>query len=170
MHLSEGSFAKTDASGFDLSSEGRSTDSFQPYVGLAAAAEIPHHRGTEVTPELRLGYACEALSNSRLLTVAAVDGPNFQVAGVNPSRSQMTGGVGFPMQAGPNLSFYADYDTVLPTGNPPTKPLTPGCAGASSQQGSSWFRGHEGALPAVRLYCPKRSPAANNQTYSWGRV
>jgi outer membrane autotransporter protein len=66
---------------------------------------------------LRLGYAYEALSNSRLLTVTTVGGASFPVTGVAPSRSQLTGGVGLSVVAGPNLSVYANYDALLPTGN-----------------------------------------------------
>jgi outer membrane autotransporter protein len=39
------------------------------------------------------------------------------VTGVAPSRNQLTGGLGFTVQAAPNLSLYATYDAVLPTGN-----------------------------------------------------
>jgi fibronectin-binding autotransporter adhesin len=39
------------------------------------------------------------------------------VTGVAPSRNQLTGGLAFTMQAAPNLSFYANYDAVLPIGN-----------------------------------------------------
>jgi fibronectin-binding autotransporter adhesin len=87
VHLSEGSVSETGASGFDLSSASNSTDSFQPYVGVAAAKKFVTTDGTEITPELRLGYAYETLSNSRLLTVATVDGTNFSVTGVAPSRN-----------------------------------------------------------------------------------
>jgi uncharacterized protein with beta-barrel porin domain len=34
LHLSEGGFAETGASGFDLSSGPRGTDSLQPYIGV----------------------------------------------------------------------------------------------------------------------------------------
>jgi len=67
--------------------------------------------------ELRLGYAYEAESNARLLTVTTVGGANFPVSGVAPSRNQLTGGLGLSMVAGPNLSLYATYDAILPTGN-----------------------------------------------------
>jgi outer membrane autotransporter protein len=133
VHLSEGSFSESGASGFDLASGNRSTDSFQPYVGVAASQKFVTAGGTEITPELRLGYAYEALSNPRLLTVTAVDGANFPVSGVKPSRNQLTGGLGLTLQSGPNLSFYATCDAVLPTGNtPPITRSKPGCAGGSS--------------------------------------
>jgi outer membrane autotransporter protein len=117
VHLSESGFSETGANGFDLSSGSHSTDSFQPYISFAASQKFVTGGGTEITPELRLGYAYEALSNSRLLTVATVDGANFPVTGVAPSRNQLTGGLGLTVQAGPNLSFYATYDAILPTGN-----------------------------------------------------
>jgi outer membrane autotransporter protein len=117
VHLSEGSFADSGASGFDLASGSRSTDSFQPYIGAAAAQKFITASGTEVTPELRLGYAYEALANSRLLTVTTASGFNFPVTGVAPSRSQLNTGIGVSVVAGLNLSLYANYDAVLPTGN-----------------------------------------------------
>jgi fibronectin-binding autotransporter adhesin len=64
-----------------------------------------------------LGYAYEALDNSRLLTVATASGFNFPVIGVAPSRSQLSTGIGVSVVAGPSLLLYANYDAVLPTGN-----------------------------------------------------
>ncbi len=117
VHLSEAGFADMGASGFDLSAGGHGTDSLQPYVGAALSQKMTTESGTVITPELRLGYAYEALSNARLLTVTAASGGNFPVTGVAPSRSQVTAGIGVSMAAGPNLSIYADYDALLPTGN-----------------------------------------------------
>jgi outer membrane autotransporter protein len=37
--------------------------------------------------------------------------------GVAPSRDIVTAGFGLTMQAGPALSFYANYDAVLRTGD-----------------------------------------------------
>ena len=31
--------------------------------------------------------------------------------------TRLTGGLGLTIQVGPNLSFYATYDAILPTGN-----------------------------------------------------
>jgi fibronectin-binding autotransporter adhesin len=73
VHLHEGGFSETGANGFDLSSVARTTDSFQPYLGIAAAQTFVTQGGVEITPELRLGYNREVLSNSRVLTVAAMD-------------------------------------------------------------------------------------------------
>jgi fibronectin-binding autotransporter adhesin len=117
VHLSEGSFADSGGSGFDLSAGGHATDSFQPYVGAAVAQKFATDSGAAITPELRLGYAYEALANSRLLTVTTASGFNFPVTGVAPSRSQLTTGIGVSMVAGPNLQLYANYDATLPTGN-----------------------------------------------------
>jgi len=117
VHLSESAFAESGASGFDLSSGSRGTDSFQPYLGLAAAQKFTTNSGTELTPEFRLGYAYEALANSRLLTVTTASGVNFPVTGVAPSRNQLTTGFGLSMVAGLNLQLYANYDATLPTGN-----------------------------------------------------
>ena len=36
---------------------------------------------------------------------------------LKPSRNPLTGGLGLIMHAGPNLSFYANYNAVLPTDN-----------------------------------------------------
>jgi fibronectin-binding autotransporter adhesin len=117
VHLSENSFAETGGSGFDLSSGSHGTNSAQPYIGAAVAQKFVTDSGAEITPELRLGYAYEAVSNSRLLAVTSVSGADFPVVGVKPSRDQLSGGLALTVQAGPNLSFYANYDTILPAGN-----------------------------------------------------
>lgn len=105
VHLSEDGFADIGASGFDLSAGGHGTDSFQPYLAVAAAQKFIIDSGAEITPELRLGYAYEALSNSRLLAVTTASGADFPVTGVAPSRNQVTAGIGLSMVAGPNLSL-----------------------------------------------------------------
>jgi len=126
VHLSEGGFADSGASGFDLSSSDRSTDSFQPYLGIAAAEEFVTDSGTSITPELRLGYAYETLSNARLLTATTVSAASFPVAGVAPSRHQLTAGLGLAMIAGPNLQFYVNYDAILPTSNTASQTIQAG--------------------------------------------
>jgi fibronectin-binding autotransporter adhesin len=115
--LSEDGFADTGASGFDFTAGGHGTDSFQPYLGLAAAQKFITDGDAEITPELRLGYAYEALSNSRVLTVTTVGGADFPATGVALLRNQVTAGIGLSIAAGPNLSFYANYDALQPTGN-----------------------------------------------------
>ena len=117
VHLSENAFADSGAGGFDLSASGHGTDSFQPYIGAALAQKFTTDNGTLITPEVRAGYAYETLNNSRLLTVATVGGGTLPAAGVSPSRNQLSAGLGFSVQAAPNLSLYATYDAVLPTGN-----------------------------------------------------
>jgi outer membrane autotransporter protein len=126
VHLSEDGFDESGASGFDLSSTNHGTDGVQPYIGAALAQKFVTDGGTEMTPELRFGYAREALSGSRFLTVATVGGASFPVIGVRPSRDQVTAGLGITMAAGPNLSFYANYDAILPTGNTTDQTLSAG--------------------------------------------
>ncbi len=117
VHLSEGAFTDTGAGAFDLSAAGRSADSFQPYFGFALSQRFTARGDTVVTPELRLGYAYETLSNARGLNVIALDGTTFPVNGIAPSRNQLIAGLGVTVTAGPNLSFYASYDAILPVGN-----------------------------------------------------
>jgi fibronectin-binding autotransporter adhesin len=117
VHLSEGAFAETGAGTFDLGANGRGADSLQPYVGFALSQRFATRGGTEITPELRLGYAYETLANARRLAVFAADGTAFPVSGIPPSRNQLSAGLGLTMTAGPNLSFYASYDAILPVGN-----------------------------------------------------
>ncbi|RAJ90952.1 autotransporter outer membrane beta-barrel domain-containing protein, partial [Paraburkholderia caballeronis] len=117
VHLSEGGFTDTGAGGFDLGADSRSADSFQPYFGFALGQRFTTRGGTDITPELRVGYAYETLSNARRMTVIAADGTAFPVTGVPPSRNQLTAGIGVTMSAGPNLSFYANYDAILPVAN-----------------------------------------------------
>jgi outer membrane autotransporter protein len=126
LHLSEGGFAETGADGFDLSSGSRDTNSLQPYVGVAAAQSFVTADGTQITPEVRLGYSREVLSNNRLLTVAATDGTPFLVQGVKPSRDMVTPGVGLTVQAQQNLYLYANYDALVHTGNTTDQTLSAG--------------------------------------------
>lgn len=51
-----------------------------------------------------------------ILTIAqpTASGFNFRVTGVAP---QLSTGIGVSVVAGPNLSLYANFDAVLPTGN-----------------------------------------------------
>ena len=116
LHLSEDAFAETGALDFNLANSGHGTDSLQPYLGAALAQKFVTDSGTQFTPELRLGYSHE-IFDSRLLTIATASTVTFPIEGVKPSRDQVTTGIGVSMVAGPNLSFYADYDAILPTGN-----------------------------------------------------
>ena len=117
LHLSEDSFAESGAGGFNLSSASRSTDSLQPYVGYAISQKFVTDGGTQFTPELRLGYARETLGSSHSMVVTTLSGANFPVTGVKPSRDMLTASAGVTVLAGPNLSFYANYDTTIRTGN-----------------------------------------------------
>jgi fibronectin-binding autotransporter adhesin len=117
LHLGENGFTETGAGGFDFAATGHSTNSFQPFVAIAASQKFVTADGTLLTPELRLGYDREALSGSRTITVATVSGAQFPVTGVKPSKNIATAGAGITMQAGPTLSLYVNYDAVLPTGN-----------------------------------------------------
>lgn len=126
VHLSEGAFADTGAGGFNLSADSRSADSFQPYFGFALSQKFTTRGSTEITPELRLGYAYETLSNARGLNVIATDGTTFPVTGIAPSRNQLIVGLGVTVTAGPNLSFYASYDAILPVGNTRSQTLQAG--------------------------------------------
>jgi outer membrane autotransporter protein len=117
LHLYETGFKERGADGFNLSAGANDTDSVQPYIGLAAAEKFVTADGTEITPELRLGYSREVASNSRLLSVASVDGTPFVARGVKPSRDIVTAGTGITVRAQDNLFLYANYDAVLHTGN-----------------------------------------------------
>ncbi len=49
LHLAEDGFMETGAAGFGLSSRGNDTDSFQPYLGVAASERFVAADGTEIT-------------------------------------------------------------------------------------------------------------------------
>jgi hypothetical protein len=49
-----------------------SIDRLQPHVAVSVAQTFGTPEGTQLAPELRLGYGREVLSNSRALTVATV--------------------------------------------------------------------------------------------------
>ena len=93
LHLSEDGFNETGAGSFDLSSHGNDTDSAQPYLGLAASERFVAADGTVVTPEVRLGYNREVLSNNRVINLAAIDGTALLVQGVKPSRDILSAGM-----------------------------------------------------------------------------
>jgi outer membrane autotransporter protein len=116
LYLSEDAFSETGASGFDLANAGHGTNSLQPYLGAAVSQKFVTEGGTQIAPELRLGYAHD-MFDTRLLTVTTVSGASFPVEGVKPSRDQLSAGLGVVMQAAANVSAYADYDTILHTGN-----------------------------------------------------
>jgi outer membrane autotransporter protein len=117
VHVMEDGFGETGGDDFNLSASGRGTDSFQPYLTAKLAQEFNTEAGDAVIPELRLGFAHEVLNNLRLLTVSTAGGVAFPTAGLEPARSQLSGGLGVTVQTGANLYLYADYDAVLPTGN-----------------------------------------------------
>ena len=117
LHLGESGFAETGANGLDLVSGNRSTDSFQPYLRLSAARDFETADGLDLAPTVRLGYGREVLSNSRAVTVGALDGTAFLVEGVKPSRDLLTAGVGLTARARDDLFLYARYDALLPVGN-----------------------------------------------------
>jgi fibronectin-binding autotransporter adhesin len=106
LHLTEDGFKETGAGSFDLSSRGNDTDSAQPYLGLAASERFVAD-GTEVTPEIRLSYNREVLSNNRVITVAAIDGTAFLVQGVKPSRDMLRAGIGMTLRAQDDILLYA---------------------------------------------------------------
>jgi outer membrane autotransporter protein len=116
LHLAEDGFSETGARGFDLSSGARTTNSLQPYVGIAASQTFVTDGGARITPELRLGYSREIADDNRELDVDA-NGTTFLVQGVQPSRNLLTAGVGLTMRARDNLYLFANYDTVLHIGN-----------------------------------------------------
>ncbi|HXC27377.1 MAG TPA: autotransporter outer membrane beta-barrel domain-containing protein [Stellaceae bacterium] len=116
LYLSEDAFSESGAGGFDLSNSGHGTNSLQPYLAAALSQKFVTASGMQLTPELRLGYAHD-MFDSRLLTVIAASGAGFPVEGVKPSRDQVTAGIGVVVQATTCLSAYADYDTILHTGN-----------------------------------------------------
>jgi outer membrane autotransporter protein len=126
LHLHENAFGETGANGLDLSSSVRSTDSLQPYVAVAVAQTFTTPEGARLTPELRLGYSREVLSNSRALTVATLDGSNFAVQGVNPSRDMLTAGVSVTVRARDDMFLYANYDALVRTGNTSVQTVSAG--------------------------------------------
>jgi fibronectin-binding autotransporter adhesin len=117
LHLAEDGFTETGAGSFDLSSRGNDTDSAQPYLSLAASERFVADDGTEITPEIRLGYNREVLSNNRVINVTATDGTAFLIQGVKPSRDMLSAGIGATLRAQDNILLYANYDAILPTGN-----------------------------------------------------
>jgi outer membrane autotransporter protein len=117
LHLSENGFSETGASGFNLSSSGRGTDSLQPFIAVSIAQKFVTADGGFITPEVRVGYDREALSGSRTLTVATVSGVQFPVTGAEPSKNIFTAGAGITLNYAPNLAPYATYDGIVPTGN-----------------------------------------------------
>ena len=117
LHLGEGGFSESGANGLDLASGNRSTDSFQPYLRLAATRTFAAADNLVVAPTLRLGYAREVLSDSRAASVSAIDGTAFIVEGVKPSRDMLSAGFGVTVRTRTDLFLFARYDALLPVGN-----------------------------------------------------
>ena len=117
IHLGENGFTETGADGLDLSNTGKSTDSFQPFIGVSATQTFVTADGTQLVPELHLAYSRELASDNRLLNVGTVSGATFLIQGVKPSRDMLTAGAGITMRAQDSLAFYATYDSVVHTGN-----------------------------------------------------
>jgi fibronectin-binding autotransporter adhesin len=117
LHLSESGFRETGVGNFAVSSTGNGTDSLQPFISLVATESFLTNNGSEITPELRVGYSREALSNNRAITVAATDGTPFVVSGLKPSRDMLTAGIGLKLRAQHNVLLYASYDAIVPIGN-----------------------------------------------------
>jgi fibronectin-binding autotransporter adhesin len=117
LHLFEDGFKETGVGGFGVSSTGNDTDSLQPYVGLAAAEKFATVEGSEITPEIRLGYSREALGNKRLISLAAADGTPLIAIGARPSRNMLTAGIGLTLRTRDSIFLYANYDAAVPIGN-----------------------------------------------------
>jgi outer membrane autotransporter protein len=126
LHLHESAFGETGANGLDLSSGARNTDSLQPYLAVSVAQTFVAPEAAQLTPELHLGYSREVLSNRRALTVAILDGSNFLVQGVNPSRDMLTAGVGMTVRARDDVFVYANYDALVRTGNTAVQTVSAG--------------------------------------------
>jgi outer membrane autotransporter protein len=126
LHLHERAFGETGANGLDLSSGARNTNSLQPYLAVSVAQTLVMPGGAQLTPELRLGYSREVLSNSRALTVATLDGSDFLVQGVNPSKDMLTGGVGVTVRARDDVFLYANYNALARTGNTAVQTVSAG--------------------------------------------
>jgi fibronectin-binding autotransporter adhesin len=126
LHLHENAFSETGADGLDLSSGARSTNSLQPYVAVSLARTFITSEGAQLTPELRLGYSREVLSNSRALTVATLDGSNFLVQGLSPSRDMLTAGLSVTARVRDDILLYANYDALLRTGNTSVQTVSAG--------------------------------------------
>ncbi len=126
LHLAEGGFTESGASGFDLSSGSNSTDSLQPFIGVTASQTFITDGGMRITPELRLGYSHELANVSGVLNVSTITGATFLAQGIRPSRDMLTAGVGGTMRAQDNVYLYASYDTILRTGNTAEQTISAG--------------------------------------------
>jgi fibronectin-binding autotransporter adhesin len=125
LHLHETAFTESGADGFDVSNGGGDTDSLQPYIAISAAKTFITDEGATITPQLRLGYSREALSNTRSLTVT-VGGAAFAVQGVKPSKDMLNAGIGLTLRAQDNVNLYASYDAVVPIGNTTVQTVSAG--------------------------------------------
>ena len=126
LNLHETRFHETGGNAFGLSASSNDTDSLQPFAAFAAAEKFITPDGSEITPELRLGYSREVLNNNRVLAIAATDATPFLARGVRPSRDMVTVGIGFTVRTQDNIFAYANYDAVLPTGNTSDQTISAG--------------------------------------------
>ncbi|OWT66262.1 autotransporter outer membrane beta-barrel domain-containing protein [Candidimonas nitroreducens] len=92
--------------------------SLQPYVGVTLDYPFTlHNNDRPASVQLRAGYAYETQSTGRDVSVTAVDGTGFVIAGTRDTRGLVTAGLGATLPIGKSASAYVRYDSVLHTGN-----------------------------------------------------
>jgi outer membrane autotransporter protein len=114
-HLFEKTFTETGASGFNLTSPTRDSDSLRPFVSASASQAFITGSGMRIVPEADISYSYETMSNPPSLV--QVGGGSFTVGNATPSRNQLQIGGGVTMTMTNALALHAAYHVVLPTGN-----------------------------------------------------
>jgi outer membrane autotransporter protein len=115
VRVAERGYTETGAGGNNLSVDGRSVESTQPFVGLSAARAFTAASGMVWTPRAELEYAQELnhLSGANV----SVGGGTFTAAGAVPSRDRVTAGLGLSGKLRDDLRCDVSYRVTLPTGN-----------------------------------------------------
>lgn len=112
VNFPESGFYESGAGGADLNGQGHSTNSLQPYVGVAAST-LWTSGAWVIRPAFHLTYNYEALSTDRAMTVAAQDGTEFNINGAPVARNTIDTGFGLSAMATQNLGVFAGYDFAL---------------------------------------------------------
>ena len=114
-HYAQGAFTETGAPGFNLSVAAMSAISVRPYIGLSATGSFTRASGLRLTPEADIRFSHEMKDTP--LSLVEVGGGRFSVAGLEPSRNEVSLGAGIAAQVNPRMNFHARFEAVLPTGN-----------------------------------------------------
>lgn len=115
VHLYETAFGESGAGTADVALAGRNSDSLRPFTGVSAAKAFTLDNGLEVASEVDINYSHEIFGAAP--SILQMGGGSFSVDDLVPSHDRLTAGASVTAKMSDRFALYADYQTVLPTGN-----------------------------------------------------